>query len=109
MSGETDEDGKFTVEMVPPGEGYTVVVGFAQGHRTWMSTGDEKAIRRGVAAGTQGVAFVLAKASPQESPFGPMIAPRPPGVPGGRVPGVGPAAGPGAGGGGVAPPPAMDR
>ena len=95
MSDRTDEQGRFTVESVPPGTSYSVVVWFAQGYRSF-SMGDDTAIKRGVTPGTHDVELILKKLDPNDaSGFGgfpvPRPAPRPPSpVPAmGATPGMG--------------------
>ncbi len=82
MNDRTDAQGRFTVENVPPGVPYTVLVWFAPGYRGF-GTGDEAAIKRGTAAGSHDVEFALKK---QEGPGGfpmPTPPPRPPSPPSG--------------------------
>jgi protocatechuate 3,4-dioxygenase beta subunit len=92
LSGRTDEQGRFTIEAVPPGTSYSVVVWRAPGHLGWMQ-GHEGAIRRGVAPGTRDVELRLTKADPSAAgpgfpmPTGtrpPPPAPAPPPAPGMR-------------------------
>jgi len=92
MNDRTDAQGKFTVENIPPGTAYTVVVWFAQGYKGYAFNEEAKAIVRGVSTGTRDVEFVLPKQDPNAGgfPFGgggtpggarpPM--PMPPTVPG---------------------------
>jgi uncharacterized GH25 family protein len=82
LMGRTDEQGRFTVEAVPPGTTYSVVVWRAPGFKGWMQ-GDESAIRRGVAPGSTDVELKLAKADPVSAAPGFPVptAPRPPTVP----------------------------
>jgi protocatechuate 3,4-dioxygenase beta subunit len=83
MSDRADEQGRFTVENVPPGASYSVLVWFAPGFRGW-STGDEASIHRGVAAGARDVEFALKKAEAGANPF--PMPPRPAGTPAGAPP-----------------------
>ena len=99
MSDRTDAEGRFTVENVPTGPSYTVVVYFAPGYRGFAQ-GDEGAVKRGVPTGTRDVELVLKVAPAGESPF-PM--PRPPAGTGGPTPTPPRPTGPGMGGG--SPPP----
>lgn len=92
MSDQTDEQGRFTVQRIPPGGSFSVVVWFAQGYRGF-GQGDDSAIKRAVPSGTKDVEMVLKKMPegtpsgfpgmprPSGSTGGP-VAPRPPGVPG---------------------------
>ena len=78
MSDQTDDQGRFTIENVPPGTTYSVLVWFAQGYKGFAS-GDETAIKRGVTPGTHDVELILKKADPADpSGFGGIPAPRPP-------------------------------
>ncbi len=93
MYDQTDAQGKFTVENVPPGSTYTVVVWFAPGYRGF-GQGDESAIKRGVGTGSRDTELVLKKS--EVGDFGMPGMPRPPGTGG---PGMGGAMPP------IAPPP----
>ena len=57
--------GRFTVENIPPGSGYTVLVWFATGYKGFGMNEDPKAIVRGVGTGTRDVEFKLAKQDPR--------------------------------------------
>jgi hypothetical protein len=104
LTDRTDDQGRFTIENVPPGSTYSVLVWFAQGYRGYAQQ-DDGAIKRAVATGSRDVELTLKKMAEGEAPF-PMgpVGPRPagtaaPGMGGGRTP-VPPApAGPGTGGG----------
>jgi protocatechuate 3,4-dioxygenase beta subunit len=82
LMGRTDEQGRFTIEAVPPGTSYSVVVWRAPGYRGWMQQ-DEGAIRRGVAPGSTDVELKLAKADPNPGAAGFPVpgGPRPPTAP----------------------------
>ena len=80
LVGRTDEQGRFTVEAVPPGTSYSIVVWRAPGYRGWMQQ-DEGAIRRGVAPGSTDVELKLTKADPAAPGFPIPTAPRPPTMP----------------------------
>lgn len=81
---QTDAQGRFTVENIPPGSTYTVVVWFAPGYRGF-GQGEETAIKRGVGTGSRDTELVLKKAEAGE--FGMPGIPRPPGT--GGTPGMG--------------------
>ncbi len=104
MSDRTDEQGRFTVENIPPGSAYTVLVWFAPGYKGYGQGEDPKAIQRGIATGARDVEFTLTK---QEAGQGF------PGFPGGGTGGPRPTLPiptPGMGGGtggGTTPPPAI--
>ena len=89
MSDRTDEQGRFTVENVPPGTTYSVLVWFAQGYKGF-SSGDEAAIKRGVSPGAHDVDLVLKKAEAGDMGFPRPPMPRPST---GGVPAGGPAMG----------------
>lgn len=99
LADRTDEQGRFTIENVPAGPGYSVLVWFAPGYRGWAQ-GEETAIVRGVAPGARDVELTLKKAAEGETPF-----PMPPGRTGGPTGGP---TGPGMGGGRVPTPPGMN-
>ena len=61
MSDRTDEQGRFTVENIPPGSAYTVLVWFAPGYKGYGQGEDPKAIVRGIATGARDVEFTLTK------------------------------------------------
>ncbi len=103
MFDQTDAQGKFTVENIPPGSTYTVVVWFAPGYRGF-GQGDEAAIKRGVGTGSHDTELVLKKA--EAGDFGMPGTPRPPGTGGaGMGGGVMPLPPAGMGGGTVPVPP----
>jgi hypothetical protein len=95
MNAQTDADGKFRVENVPPGD-WNVAVGFAPGHLGWFGGSDEGAIKRSVRVPARDIEFRLKAQEPGTSGFGPgrpggtgaPPPPRPPGGSGGggRVP-----------------------
>ena len=103
MADRSDEQGRFTVENVPPGTSYSVLVWFAPGYRGYAQ-GEDSAIRRGVAPGSKDVEIVLKKMPEGENPF-PFPAPSAPRAPDGGM--ALPAPPPGTGAPrGVPPPPA---
>lgn len=69
MADRTDAQGKFTVENIPPGTTYTVLVWFAQGYKGYAMNEEGKAIVRGVATGTRDVEFSLPKQDPNAAGF----------------------------------------
>jgi protocatechuate 3,4-dioxygenase beta subunit len=78
MNGQTDADGRFRVENIPPGE-WNVAIGFAAGHVGWFGASDENAIKRGVRVPARDLEFRLKAQEPGVNPFGP--GPRPPTAP----------------------------
>ncbi len=64
MNSRTDAQGRFTIENVAPGSGYTVVVWFAMGYKGYSINSDAKAIVRGVSSNTRDVEFTLDKQDP---------------------------------------------
>lgn len=112
LTDRTDDQGRFTIENVPPGSTYSVLVWFAPGYRGYAQQ-DEGAIKRAVATGSRDVELTLKKMAEGEAPFpmGPG-GPRPagtgtPGMGGGRMP-VPPAPGGPGTGGGTPPVPGMN-
>ncbi len=103
LTDRTDDQGRFTLENVPPGTTYSVLVWFAPGYRGYAQQ-DEGAIQRAVATGARDVEITLKKMAEGEAPFpmgpgGPRPAGTPPGMGGGRTPVAPPTGGPGMGGG----------
>lgn len=93
MNAQTDGDGRFRVENIPPGD-WNVAVGFAQGHVGWFGASDEDAIKRSVRMPARDVEFRLKAQEAGANPFGPGRGgmPRGPGggTPGGTNPGGNP-------------------
>jgi protocatechuate 3,4-dioxygenase beta subunit len=116
MNDRADDQGRFTVEGIPPGPSYTVLVWFANGYRGYAA-GDEGAIKRGIPTNARDVEFVLKKMPEGEGQFPMGGMPRPAGSAAGagtmpqpipRPPGGGTGGGAGAGmGGGTVPIPGM--
>ena len=50
MFARTDDDGRFKIERVKPGN-YNVVVWFASGHKGWMRDNSEAAMKRDLGGG----------------------------------------------------------
>ncbi len=92
MNAQTDADGKFRVENIPPGD-WNVAVGFAPGHLGWFGGNDESAIKRSLRVPARDIEFRLKAQEPGTSGFGPG---RPGGT--GAPPPPRPAGGPGSGG-----------
>ena len=73
MNDRTDAQGRFTIDNVAPGSGYSVVVWFAMGYKGYGQSKDVKAIVRGVSSNTRDVEFTLVKQDPAAAgafPFG---------------------------------------
>ncbi len=102
LSGRTDADGRFTIEGVPSGATYAVLVYFARGYRGWAQ-GDDAAMKRDISPGARDLEFKLNKAPEPSGPgVGPFPLPpgvvRPPVPPAPGMSGMGPIAPSGMGG-----------